>query len=414
MNINNFFTILLISFCFNALDAQYDVLIKNVTIIPMHSNVELKNQTVGISENKIKFIGQDSKKTGINTIDGSGKYLMPSLYDMHVHWPTEHTERFFQLQLLAGVTTNRIMKSQPDALKFKRSFQAFSPRLFVAYNNLRSDVFDSINVEAKIDSLRKEGYDFMKTFSIRSEAKFDALMKAAKKKKFTVCGHFLGNVPTEKLIASGYKSIEHVGLDGIKIAITRDSMIDLVAKHKTYICPTLDWDNMVYHSYPEDKLSERNGYAIGKKLYNIEWDTNYQKVNIELGNKLDQYKKMMSVRLENKIKTLQSMHKKGISIIAGSDAEEPYQTPGFSLIDELLLIQRAGLTNFDLLKTCTVIPAAYLEETKTHGSIEKNKVANLILLNKSPLEDIKNLASVVIVIKDGKVIDCTQLIKMIK
>jgi imidazolonepropionase-like amidohydrolase len=110
---------------------------------------------------------------------------------------------------------------------------------------------------------------------------------------------------------------------------------------------------------------------------------------------------------------LKAYYQKGISIIAGSDAEEPYQPPGFSLIDELVMIQKAGLTNYDLLKTCTINTAQFFKEEKSYGTVAKNKKANLIILSENPLENIKSLESIEYVIKEKTIIDCKTFINTI-
>jgi hypothetical protein len=177
----------------------------------------------------------------------------------------------------------------------------------------------------------------------------------------------------------------------------------LAAKNDLYICPTLDWVQMVYHSVPKEKLSERSGYAIGNKFYGVEWDTSYTSLTKQLGSENSKkYADYMSKDLEKKIKILALIRSKNINVIAGSDAEEPYQTPGFSLIEELKLIQKAGYSNYDLLKTCTINAATFFHEEKILGTVQQGKQANLIILSKNPLSDIKNLETVEIVIKGSE------------
>jgi imidazolonepropionase-like amidohydrolase len=398
--------------------AQYDILIKNVTVISMRQNDVLKNKDVGIANGKITFIGNaanDAKAKQI--IDGTAKFLMPGLYDMHVHWADGDSERYFKLQTLAGITSVRIMKSEVATIAFRnKNSQNFSvPQLHIGFPIYSSDSMSLAEMKVKVKIIKKEGYDFIKTFGIHDEPLFDELVKNAKRNKLMVCGHFLGNINTEKLILSGYHSIEHVGFEQIKSPTHLDSLLNLAAKKDLYICPTLDWVQMVYHSVPQEKLSERSGYAIGKKLYDVQWDTTYTSLTAQLGEKNGKlYADYMSKDLAKKITVLEKIKAKNINVIAGSDAEEPYQTPGFSLIEELKLIQKAGFSNYDLLKTCTINAATFFHEEKKLGTVEQGKQANLIVLSKNPLEDVKNLEFVEHVIKGSESRSAEELLKEIK
>jgi hypothetical protein len=398
--------------------AQYDILLKNVTVISMHQNEVLQNKDVGISNGKITFIGNANKEAKAKQIiDGTAKFLMPGLYDMHVHWAENDPERYFKLQTLAGITSVRVMKSEAATLAFRsKNSQNFTvPQLHIGFPIHSSDSMNLAQMKAKVKTIKKEGYDFIKTFGIHDESLFDELMKNAKRNKLMVCGHFLPNIKTEKLISSGYHSIEHVGFEQIKSPTRLDSLLNLAANNDLYICPTLDWVQMVYHSFPKEKLSERSGYAIGKKLYDVQWDTSYTSLTAQLGEKNSKlYADYMSKDLAKKITVLEKIRAKNINIIAGSDAEEPYQTPGFSLIEELKLIQKAGFSNYDLLKTCTINAATFFHEEKKLGSVEQGKQANLIVLSKNPLQDIKNLEFVEYVIKGSESRSAADLLKDIK
>lgn len=416
-------TIKITLFCFILLGfqdvrAQYDILVKNVTLISMRQNEVLQNKDVGITNGKITFIGNAPKEAKAKQmIDGTAKFLMPGLYDMHVHWTENNPERYFQLQTLAGITSARIMKSEPATLAFRnKNSQNFAvPQLHVGFPINSDDSMTLPQMKAKVKMIKKEGYDFIKTFGIHDEPLFDELMKNAKRNKLMVCGHFLQNIKTEKLILSGYHSVEHVGFEKIKNATRLDSLLNLAATNDLYICPTLDWVQMVYHSVPQEKLSERSGYDIGKKLYAVEWDTTYASTTKQLGEENGKrYADYMSKDVAKKIAVLEKIRAKNINIIAGSDAEEPYQTPGFSLIEELKLIQKAGYTNYELLKTCTINAATFFHEEKKLGTVEQGKQANLIVLGKNPLENIKNLESVEYIIKGNEGRSAADLLKEIK
>ena len=309
------------------------------------------------------------------------------------------------------------MKSEPSIIAFrnKNSQNFVVPQLHIGFPINSDDSMTLPQMKAKVKMIKKEGYDFIKTFGIHDEPLFDELMRSAKRNKLMVCGHFLQNIKTEKLVLSGYHSIEHVGFEKIKSPTRLDSLLNLAALKDLYICPTLDWVQMVYHSVPQEKLSERSGYDIGKRLYAVEWDTTYASTTKQLGEENGKkYADYMSKDVAKKITALEKIRAKNINVIAGSDAEEPYQTPGFSLIEELKLIQKAGYTNYELLKTCTINAATFFHEEKKLGTIEQGKQANLIVLGKNPLENIKNLESVEYIIKGNEGRSAADLLKEIK
>jgi imidazolonepropionase-like amidohydrolase len=91
----------------------------------------------------------------------------------------------------------------------------------------------------------------------------------------------------------------------------------------------------------------------------------------------------------------------------------PYVFPGFSLLDELVLMVKGGMSALNALRTATLNPAIFMNKEIDFGSVEVGKLASLVLLNKNPLENIENTKSIEAVILRGKVIDRTALDKML-
>jgi imidazolonepropionase-like amidohydrolase len=396
-----------LSFSTFAQKGSYDLVINNINLVEVNSgkitpatNVYIKN---GIAEITNKMIKIPAPK---KQIDGTGKYFMPALYDMHVHFPENNAERFFQLQTAAGITNCRIMKSTKETVAFSKKAKNI-PAMKISYNFFGDETFKIDSIPLIIKSLKGKGYDFIKVFGVKDEAYFDAIMASAKANNIMVCGHALGKINAKKLLASGYKSIEHVGyFDKAKTPEALDSLIDLAVKNNVFVCPTLDWEMMAYHASSKDSFQYRGGYEIGKKLYANIWDTTYESATKQFGNNLKYYSDYAGNDISKKITILAKMRAKGLTIIAGSDAEEPYQTPGFSLLDELRLIQKAGFTNAELLQMVT-----------TNGDLfwnKKTKQTDYILLSKNPLENIDNIGTVEYVIKGSEVIDTKKLLESIK
>jgi imidazolonepropionase-like amidohydrolase len=113
------------------------------------------------------------------------------------------------------------------------------------------------------------------------------------------------------------------------------------------------------------------------------------------------------------MKLVGEMHRAGVGILAGTDSTAAYVIPGFSLHDELSLYVRAGLTPMEALQTATRNPAEYLDELREHGTIEKGKAADLILLDADPVADIKNTTRINAVIQRGRFISRSHLDRML-
>ena len=99
------------------------------------------------------------------------------------------------------------------------------------------------------------------------------------------------------------------------------------------------------------------------------------------------------------------MQKAGVKILAGTDAPAPYVFPGSGLHDELQLLVESGLTPFEALQSVTKSPAEFLHTTKDSGTVQEGKLADLVLLDANPLDDIHNSRKIYAVILRGKLLD---------
>jgi imidazolonepropionase-like amidohydrolase len=127
----------------------------------------------------------------------------------------------------------------------------------------------------------------------------------------------------------------------------------------------------------------------------------------------DRNLKIRKQRFEWKLETIGKMHRAGVPILAGTDNNNPYVVPGFALHDELELFVRGGLTPMPALKTATVNAAKYLEMEKSHGTIERGKVADLVLLNANPLKNVSNTRKINAVVVNGRLVNRKELDEML-
>jgi len=103
-----------------------------------------------------------------------------------------------------------------------------------------------------------------------------------------------------------------------------------------------------------------------------------------------------------------------VGILAGTDTGAPFSIPGFSLHQELQALVDAGLSTIEALRAATVNPAKFLKKEKDFGSIEKGKIADLVLLDANPLENISNTKKIYAVIVNGKLLERKELDELLE
>ena len=364
--------------------AQITTVYINVNYVDLYKGGITKK--VIVAKNKIGNFAIIKKipKSKVEIIDGKEKYLMPSLYDMHVHWPTTLSKEYFESCTAAGVTNIRVMKSETNTIKEIKNIKNISFKVgypFYSSYNLK-------NAIAFVDSIKKQGYNFIKFFSVKKkiENDFIKVAKAAWHKGIIICGHALGNVKMDTAFYYGYKSVEHVGYLDKLSDNALDSAIQKFKQYNVAVCPTLDWMLVAYGATTKEQLISRNSSAsINAELQN-HWDTLYKTPAQNFGDNATKYADFAKNSIAKKIINLKKLKEAGVKIIVGSDAEEAYQAPGFTLIEEMKHIAKAGFTNMEVLQMATVNAYYY-------WNIEiKKKVIHLnTLYDKNPLEDLNNL-----------------------
>jgi len=108
---------------------------------------------------------------------------------------------------------------------------------------------------------------------------------------------------------------------------------------------------------------------------------------------------------QKELEVVAPMHRAGVKLLAGTDTPNPYCFPGFSLHDELGFMVQAGLTPSEAFQTATINPAEFLGLSKILGTVEEGKIADLVLLDANPLENIANTKRIAAVVSSGRLLD---------
>ncbi len=430
----------------------------NANVINVHDGTIQSHHAVRIEKGKIHSIGDYKalKKTVPSAfhIDCKGKFLIPGLWDMHVHMEGAElipdNELLLPVFLAYGITTVRDCASDLGlrVLQWRDEInngQRIGPTIYTAGRKLEGknsiwkgdlEIENEEELRAMLDTLDRDRVDFVKiTENTLQGDLFLKSVKAAHARGYRVSGHVPIEVTIEELVNAGYTSVEHASyllrVGGDESAIQSDLRSGKITKAQAdaqytatfdqaraieqykklgarglSVCPTLIGSyQLTYLKETDHSQDEFLKYLTNKFVSNYEWRV--QRMANETPAQLQQRKE----RLELLKKQLPMMQKAGIQLMAGSDAAalNTYVYPAESLLQELEIFQKAGLTPLQILQSATLAGAGYFNIENETSSIEPGKRADLVLLNENPLKDVNALRSVNSVMVRGKLYDRKQL-----
>ncbi|WP_339865524.1 amidohydrolase family protein [uncultured Algoriphagus sp.] len=428
-----------------------DLVIKNATILNIEAGSQIENRFVFIAADSIVEVGDESlmeKYSALEDVDAAGRFLMPGLWDNHVHFGgaeyIDENEQLLPLYLAFGVTTVRDAAGDIslEVLKWRDEInngQRIGPKILTSGPKLEGiesiwpgdlEVGTEEELDAALDSLDKLNIDFVKiTDNTLKPALFLKAVEKATARGYSVSGHIPAALTLGQVSKAGQKTVEHLSymmrattpleaeisngrasgkLSGSEAAaLQADTYSDSVAfanfqqlaKQGTGVVPTIlisyniayldenDFTSDTILNYLGPKLKESYQWRIEKMAGESPEVTQSRKEN---------FKKVSSL--------LPMIQKSGMKIIAGTDAGylNTYDFPGLAIHLELQKFVEFGLTPQEALVASVINGPGYFGITD-YETVEAGKKANLILLNKNPLEDISATLSIQDVIKDGKV-----------
>jgi imidazolonepropionase-like amidohydrolase len=430
------------------------IVIAHVTLInPVTSSVH-PDATVFVNGDRISsvLIGAQVKLPGnTRVIDGHGKYLIPGLWDMHVHsafgdWFPGGRDIILPLFIANGVTGVRDMGGDiPVLIAWRKQIGAgeiIGPRMIVsgpmldallANGKLRFPSSIAVTTPqsavAAVDSLKAQGVDFIKVQSVISHDAYLAAAGEAHKQGLPIVGHVPDKVRITEVIAAGQKSIEHLmgsfegcssqeekfinGQGSLELLLGTndqkkcDALIAQLAKTQTWQVPTLAWQRGGTFLDQRDLKHDPLDKYVPAYWRDVTWRRFTEEMMPDL------QRDPLDLRREYFARNLQMVgiqRRAGVPFLAGTDtAPGVYIMPGFSLHDELANFVEAGFTPMEALQTATSNPARFLGTESTAGSIAPGKVADLVLLDANPLEDIHNTRKIEAVIANGRLFDRASL-----
>lgn len=399
-----------------AQDADY--IFKNVNIITMKDDKTITNQTVVINNGKIVEIAKKTKYRSENTIDAKGKYLLPTIADAHVHFPEsdEELEKVMKLNLINGVTKLRSMRGSWSDLERKSKYnskESYYPKLYLSPPPIhRNHDFSIEELEEYIKTSKDYDFDFIKILSIKSPVLLKQLDSLCKKYEVNLGGHYPDNpkgvrFSDESVFSTNYNSIEHLG-GLVGDAESYENRLRNIKQNKIFICPTMQWYAIGYGQYGIDEMLNQRGMQYIPTDIKTDWAEKSKIYRSKLGkNGFEQEKAEYALEMQERFNITKRLNDEGVKLLLSPDSSSKFIVSGFGMLEEMKLYQKAGLSNFDILRSATTNFALLFNEN--YGTIETGKDADFMLVPHNPLQDLKALENVNAVFYNNHYLDQKQL-----
>ena len=420
-----------------AASAEQTSCIVGVTIIDVVDGSRAQERNVVIEGERIASVTGAALATPdcTNLIEAEGKYLIPGLWDMHVHGTSR--DSLWPIYIANGVTGVRDMFGPSDfnALRQRLADAQIKPRVYMSGPLIDGPpgIWPGSTLVVNADDARRvvteqaaAGVDFLKVYQLLSRDAYYAIIDEASKRGLPVVGHVPSSVSAWEAANAGQLSIEHL----IDIAVSCSADEDTIRQRppESYMDSRKE-DAGAVSSFDSTKCGRlaqvflRNGTWMVPTLIAFHAESHVdqdkglenerlQYFNAEVRNWLEADQELMDAdvtalkaALRGDMGLVSFLYSEGVPFLAGTDALNPYVFPGFSLHDELALLVESGLTPLAAIQAATINAAKFLGTDGELGSVEPGKLADLLLLDANPLEDIQNSTKIAGVFSNGHYFD---------
>jgi len=403
-----------------------------VTVIPMDRERTLPNQTVVVTDGRITAMGPAASTTvpaGATRIDGTAKFLMPGLAEMHAHVPPNTTNEqllrdIMFLYLANGVTTIRGMLGAPYQLQLRDQLASgamLGPRFYVGAPSLNGNTATDPATAARL--MREHhaaGYDLVKLHPAVSRASYDSAVAVGRALGISIGGHVPADVGIHHAIATRLSTVDH--LDGFLEGAVSEAMLARVA-HPTdqvtlpemwadvstermqalarsaraagiAVVPTMYlWENL-WNPPQGEAIEERPEMKYVPRPWINGWKNQIDgRLNVNSQNNLTA--PVLEEMLARRRELLRILQAEGVPILMGTDSPQMLNVPGFALHRELQVMEQSGLTPYQILVSGTRNVSDYvanvLRKPAQFGTVAVGQEADLVLLNANPLNSVDNL-----------------------
>lgn len=408
-----------------------------VDVLPMDRDGVVPNQTVVVLDGQIVEVGSADDVLvgeGATVIDGSGRYLMPGLAEMHAHVPPgsdpprEAVEDILFLYVANGVTTIRGMLGSdyqiPLADELERG-DVLGPTFYVGAPSINGNSAPTPErAEELIRQHHAAGYDLQKIHPGVSLETWDRMTAVAEEVGFTYGGHIPTDVGLVHAIETGMSTVDHldgyvqavasddvvaqvnagqpISLEGLVSGVDEDKIgeiVQLSVEHDVYVVPTMYlWENLYGTEDPEPFLQLPEMRYVSEAQKNA-WRN--QGGGGPAGS-ADVVQTFFDLR--NRI--LREFADAGGNVMMGTDSPQLFNVPGFALHREIAVMSEAGMSNQQILESGTVTVGRYVREhlgiDDAFGTVAVGQRADLVLLGSNPLEELDALTDRIGVMVRGR------------
>lgn len=448
--------ILFATISFTAAETSRTLAIAHVTVIDGTGRAAQPDETVLIEAGKVVAVDAAAKvkiPKKARVIDASGKFLIPGLWDMHVHLaginadPSWSKQVLLPLLLANGITGVRDMGGDLDALlSWERDIESgalLGPHIvaagpFLAASGKKTPeqypVANATEARAAVDELKKRGANFIKIITMPSRDAFFAVADESKKQNISFVGHLPFEIGAKEASDAGMHSIEHLLYSAFALsfsskedelrprlvlaekngdaasweAIAHEAdatystekaaeLFQTLKKNGTWVTPTLA--SLDITSHPENWKMDDPLLAFVPPSMAKEWRGSVNDMAMK------QRAGWLARQASNDWKLTAELHRAGVPLLAGSDSLDPFVFPGDSLHYELFELVRAGFTPMEAVQAATRGAAQFLGREKELGTVESGREADLVLLNANPIENIENTRKIAAVVRHGNYYD---------
>jgi imidazolonepropionase-like amidohydrolase len=377
----------------------------NARLIDGTGRAPITNAVVVVRDGRIVAAGSRLPvPAGMPTLDVAGNTVAPGLWDMHAH---AAQIEWLPAYLAAGVTTFRDMGGEQPYLIAMRDTVAtgkgLGPRVLLAglVDGDGPGGFGATIAATPdqgrdvVNRYQAAGFNQMKLYTILQPDVVSAITARAHELGMTVTGHVPASLGLTRAVEAGMDHVAHLPINGDPQSPQTRATIDLLAKHKTVIDPTLPWNELLGHA-PETSLeSFEPGFAHAPPALLA----NYRSV------RNDTDAATAGRRVHESEVMVKALFDAGVPIVAGTDGA----LPGYSLLRSIEMYVEAGLTPMQAIESATRVPAESMGLGKDSGTIEAGKRADMIVLTADPLVNISNIRKLRFVIANGRVLDPARL-----
>lgn len=390
----------------------------NVNVVPMSVETVIEQQTVVVTDGVIAALGSVDEipiPRGAKVIDGTDRFLMPGLAEMHAHVPgasSNNLDRYFSLYVANGVTTIRGMLGQPSHLELRDDLEngsVFGPRLVTSGPSMNGRSVAGVSQARQlVRDQQRSGYDFIKIHPGLTADEFEAIAATANELGIPFAGHVPVATGVARALELGIATIDH--LDGyfaallpadsggsggyggfFDVMLAAEVDVDRIseiaratAKAGTWNVPTETLIEVRIDATPVAELRNQPGTQFMRPETVERWIESKQALLAE--RDFDPVAAAAAIELRRRL--ILELHKAGAGLLLGSDSPQVFNVPGYSLHRELDVLVVAGLSPYEALRTGTVAVAEFLGSNG--GAVSVGRDADLVLLDANPLQDIKH------------------------